>query len=118
MPQLEFRLAVMMAERKIRTVTDLTRRLKEQGVEVSSSHMTRFMKDSPPALTLPFLAALCRALECQPGDLFRWVDDQDPASTANVASIKPSAPPSIARTHDEKKVGPRIRALPRPPKRR
>lgn len=126
MQQLEFRLAVVMAERKIRTVTELTRRIKEQGLEVSSSHMTRFMRDNPPSLTLPFLTALCHALDCQPTDLFHWVEvpsgdtliaATDPQKAKESAPLKGQGEGSVAsldKKRAESVAGPRIGAMPRP----
>ena len=126
MQQLEFRLAVVMAERKIRTVTELTRRLKEQGLEVSSSHMTRFMRDNPPSLTLPFLTALCNALACQPSDLFQWIavpGGVTSSAAANPQAAKETPPPkgqgegsvaSLDKKREESVAGPRIGSMPRP----
>lgn len=117
MKNLQFRLRVMMAERNIRSATELARLLRDQGVDVSSSHLTRFLKDTPPPLPVPFLSALCRVLQCNPSDLFRWIDDDGvergtdgPASSTQQGSFE--AAKTTAR--DETKVGPRIRALPRP----
>lgn len=90
MPHLEFRLPVAMAERKIRTVVELTRRLNEHGHSATSANMTRYMKDNPPALTLPFLTALCNTLECQLSDLFRWVPERESGTVVAEAAAQDS----------------------------
>ena len=50
------------------------------------------------AVRFSTLEAICRALSCQPGDLLRWVPDDQPAEAAHPAgqpaalTPKPAAP--------------------------
>ena len=40
------------------------------GKKLSTSQITRYMRDSPPAFDLTFIDAACNALRCLPTDLF------------------------------------------------
>jgi putative transcriptional regulator len=59
----------MMAEKRIR-LNELARRvgLSEVNLSVLKNHKAR-------AIRFSTLEALCRELECQPGDLLRYVPD-------------------------------------------
>lgn len=71
---IEVRLNVMMAEKRIR-LNELARRvgLSEVNLSVLKNHKAR-------AIRFSTLEALCRELECQPGDLLRYVQDEDDES--------------------------------------
>lgn len=68
---LHWRLRVMMAERKIKTVTELGRRLNGLGVTLSSQHLTRLIDDLPQRLNTELLAALLAVLDCKLTDLLQ-----------------------------------------------
>lgn len=70
-PRLIWRLRVMMAERDIRTTTDLRRRLQAAGVTISSQQLGRIVNDLPDRLNTELLGALLDVLDCEPGDLLR-----------------------------------------------
>ena len=66
------RLDRMMADRKI-SVNELAEKLDMSNVNVSNLK-TGKMK----GIRFETLNAICRVLECQPGDLFEYVEDDDP----------------------------------------
>lgn len=70
MQQLEFRLNIMMAERNIRTTTQLRRHLHARGFEMSEPQLGRY-RNAPQSISLALLAALCAVLSCTPADLLR-----------------------------------------------
>lgn len=74
---LHWRLRVMMAERKIKTVTELGRRLQALGVTLSSQHLTRLIDDLPQRLNTELLAALLAVLDCRLTDLIQ-VEESEP----------------------------------------
>ena len=41
------------------------------GKQLSTSQITRYMRDAPPAFDLKFIGAACSALRCLPTDLFK-----------------------------------------------
>lgn len=67
--RLRWRLRVMMAERDIRTITDLTRRLGDIGVEISTQQMDRIANDLSQRPPTEVLAGLVTLLRCEVGDL-------------------------------------------------
>ena len=65
-------LPVLLAERGIRSATALARLMAPYlGKELSTSQITRYMRDPPPAFDLKFIEAACSALRCLPTDLFK-----------------------------------------------
>lgn len=71
--QIEWRLSILMAERGIRTATELHRRLTEYGVDISADRISRIVTARPDRLNLDLLAGLATVLECDTGDLLRLV---------------------------------------------
>lgn len=76
---LRWRLRVMMAERKIKTVTELGRRLQALGVTLSSQHLTRLIDDLPQRLNTELVAALLTVLDCKLTDLIQ-VEEPEPSA--------------------------------------
>lgn len=72
-PRLAWRLRVMMAERDIRSVSELCRRLSVHGVTMSSQQMGRIVNAMPARLNTELFAALLAVLDCAPNDLLRRV---------------------------------------------
>jgi DNA-binding Xre family transcriptional regulator len=64
------RVRVRMAERGIRSVAELHRRLSEQGVSVSHSQLIRIIDNKAQHLSVPLLNGLMRVLECGVEELF------------------------------------------------
>lgn len=58
-----------MAERDIRSVRALRKRLTDFGVSISEPQLGRIANALPKMLSTPLLAALCAALDTTPGEL-------------------------------------------------
>lgn len=69
--RLSWRLRVMMAERNISTATELQRLLEKSGYQVTSSQLTRVIKDRPDRISTDLLDHLLEVLNCDIGDLLR-----------------------------------------------
>ena len=67
-------LDVMMAKRKM----GLTELSKE--VDVTMANLSILKNNRAKAIRFTTLEAICRALDCQPGDILEYVPDEDAAS--------------------------------------
>lgn len=67
-------LDVMMAKRKM----GLTELSKE--VDVTMVNLSILKNNKAKAIRFTTLEAICRALDCQPGDILEYVPDEDAAS--------------------------------------
>ena len=67
-------LDVMMAKRKM----GLTELSKE--VDVTMANLSILKNNKSKAIRFTTLEAICRALDCQPGDILEYVPDEDAAS--------------------------------------
>ena len=73
---IEVNLDVIMAKRKI-TLTELSER-----VGITLANLSILKKGRARAIRFSTLEVLCRELQCQPGDLLRYVSDVDSTETA------------------------------------
>ncbi len=64
-------LDVMMAKRKI-GLTELARE-----VDITLANLSILKNNKAKAVRLSTLNAICRALDCQPGDLLEYVPDEE-----------------------------------------
>ena len=64
-------LDVMMAKRKI-GLTELARE-----VDITLANLSILKNNKAKAVRLTTLDAICRALDCQPGDLLEYVPDKE-----------------------------------------
>ena len=64
-------LDVMMAKRKI-GLTELARE-----VDITLENLSILKNNKAKAVRLTTLDAICRALDCQPGDLLEYVPDEE-----------------------------------------
>ena len=80
-------LDVEMARRKMR-LSELSART---GITVNNLSVLK--NGRARALRFSTLEAICQALGCQPGDLLRWVPDDEPAEAAALAA-RPVASPA------------------------
>ena len=64
----------MMAKRKM----GLTELSKE--VDVTMANLSILKNNKAKAIRFTTLEAICRALDCQPGDILEYVPDEDAAS--------------------------------------
>lgn len=62
-------LDVMMAKRKM-SVTDLANK-----VDITMANLSILKNNKAKAVRFSTLDAVCRALECQPGDILEYVED-------------------------------------------
>lgn len=67
------RLDVMMAKRKI-SLTELATRLN-----ITPANLSILKTGKAKAIRFSTLEAICRELDCQPGDILEWEEDQIPA---------------------------------------
>lgn len=66
-------LDVMMAKRKIGLME-----LAEQ-INITPANLSILKNNKAKAIRLSTLDAICRALDCQPGDIIEYVEDEDGA---------------------------------------
>ncbi len=64
-------LDVMMAKRKI-GLTELSRE-----VDITMANLSILKNNKAKAVRFSTLAAICKALNCQPGDILEFVEDED-----------------------------------------
>ena len=76
--QMEWRLSALMGERRIRTATDLQRRLNEVGVSISSAQLARLINGNPARLSSNLMYGLTLVLDCEACDLWRNPDRSIP----------------------------------------
>lgn len=50
-----------------------------EAVGISAANVAVLKNGRAKAIRFSTLDAICRVLECQPGDLLRWVDDESTA---------------------------------------
>lgn len=75
--QVEWRLWALMGDRGIRSAAELADiMLKKTGHEISQTHITRYTKSNPPALTLKMIGYLLSTLDATPHELFRVVETE------------------------------------------
>ena len=74
MGKIILRLDRMMVERKM-SLNELAER-----VGISNVNLSKIKNNKVTAIRFSTLEAICRVLECQPGDVLRWVEDADGAS--------------------------------------
>ena len=64
-------LGVMMAKRKM-SVTELANR-----VDITMANLSILKNNKAKAVRFTTLDAICRVLECQPGDILEYVEDDE-----------------------------------------
>ena len=77
---------VMLARRKM-SVTELAER-----VGITMANLSILKNGKARAIRFSTLEALCRALDCQPGDLLEYRPDHTPHSAGAPTSSQSSAP--------------------------
>jgi putative transcriptional regulator len=70
-------LAVLMAQKNIRSVSELQRQLENLGQSVARRTIDRFYKNENNQIHYDTIAALCTVLGCSVGELFTLVPDND-----------------------------------------
>lgn len=69
------RLAVLMAEREIRSISELQRMMKEAEHPIARKTLDRFYKNENNQIHYDTIAALCIILNCSVGELFTLVEE-------------------------------------------
>jgi DNA-binding Xre family transcriptional regulator len=123
---LEWRLNVVMSERRIKTITELKRRLDAIGVGISSAQLGRVVWERPQKINIELLEGLVTVLECEVSDILKVVvtsgsdKTQKPESSENAAKEKdavkerkPRVKPVLVPTSGDLK-GPQLIAFPLP----
>lgn len=64
-------LDVMMARRKI-SVTELAKE-----IDITMANLSILKNNKAKAVRFTTLEAICRALQCQPGDILEYVEDEE-----------------------------------------
>jgi putative transcriptional regulator len=64
------RLDVMMARRKVRS------NVLARAIGITEANLSLLKSGKVKGLRFSTLEAICRFLECQPGDLLEWVPDE------------------------------------------
>lgn len=91
--QLEWRLNVVMSERRIKTITELKRRLGDIGVHISSAQLGRVVWECPQKVNTELLAGLVTVLDCEVSDIIRVSKSPVPEPMAQPAAVRePKAP--------------------------
>ena len=132
--KVEWILDVLMAEKQVRTSTQLARLMKDRtGFKRTPTHLTRYVKtrENPPALSLDFISAILTTLDADISDLFRVTeveedipgdaekDDQAEAGTGKEGLGEPrnSKPKKKAKTPKateqmDEELGPKVTPFP------
>lgn len=69
------RLAVLMAEKGIRSVSELQRMIQEEGLTISRRTLDKFYNNESNRFDMDTLATLCVILNCQIGDILELVKE-------------------------------------------
>ncbi|MEW8509149.1 MAG: helix-turn-helix transcriptional regulator [Candidatus Thiodiazotropha sp.] len=104
--QIEWRLLQMMAERRIRTVTELRKRLIDLDIDISSQQMGRLVNQFPERMNTTYLRGLLTALDCDISDLIRVHPPGAQVGVTNdnqVHLVKPAKPKAVKKKTKPKK---------------
>jgi putative transcriptional regulator len=64
------RLAILMAEKEIRSISELQRMLEEIGYPIARKTLDRFYKNENNQIHYDTIVAICSVLNCSIGELF------------------------------------------------
>lgn len=67
--QVKNKLAILMAEKEIRSVSELHRRIQKQGLTMSRRTLDKFYRNESNRIDYETLATLCTILDCEIGEL-------------------------------------------------
>ena len=105
----------MMAERNITTATELHRMLAKSGFQITSSQLTRVIKDRPDRISTDLLDHLLQILNCDIGDLLRSdpVSDEDATTKPQKQRVRREP---VTDNPGADLTGPKVTPFPIPPK--
>lgn len=121
-PRYGWRLASLMGDHKIRTGTELQRRLADVGYEITSSQITRIIYDRPQQVKTALLDALGRIFDCTLDDLMPVVNAAEVETQRRAEAPKErrkrvrASKPAVAAQSEEDMAGPVVRPFPVPKK--
>jgi DNA-binding Xre family transcriptional regulator len=69
------RLSILMAEKGIRSVSELQRMIKEHGLTISRRTLDKFYNNESNRFDMDTLATLCVILDCKIGELLELVQE-------------------------------------------
>lgn len=67
------RLSILMAEKGIRSVSQLQRMIEDEGLTISRRTLDKFYNNDSNRFDMDTLATLCKILSCNPGDILELV---------------------------------------------
>ncbi|WP_449371288.1 helix-turn-helix domain-containing protein [Thiomonas sp.] len=121
-PRYGWRLAALMGEHKIRTGTELQRRLADVGYDITSSQITRIIYVRPQQVKTALLDALGEVFGCSMCDIMPVIEpgraqqERDPiAPPERKKRVRPPKP-AVTSESEEDMAGPVVRAFPLPKK--
>ncbi len=79
-----------MAEKKIRTVTDLQRRLAGMKINISTAQLGRIVYERPQRLNTDLLEGIINVLNCTVGDLLRLENATGDVETTDTEKFNPA----------------------------
>lgn len=124
---IEWRLNVVMSERRIKTIIELKRRLaKEADVHISSAQLGRVVWERPQKLSMELLAGLVKVLGCEIGDIMRVVKAPDTVVADNTPVNKEPNPPKerqervkpLKLVDEDDLLGPKLTPVPKRPRKK
>jgi DNA-binding Xre family transcriptional regulator len=77
------RLAILIRQRQINSASEFGRRMTAAGFPMSSSHASRYEKETSPGFDLKFMNVACNVLQCTPNDLYEMVIELEPGETVD-----------------------------------
>lgn len=103
--KLRFRIKMLLAERDM-TVSQLFEKVRQLGVEVSSSHFYRQMRPYADPMRMDLLTAVVRVLNIPPSELFDLVEVSvsDDASEPQIISKNTVQPKPVEEKVESEKV--------------
>lgn len=126
---IEWRLNVVMSERRIKTVSELKRRLDDAGICISSAQLGRVVWERPKKINIELLEGLLTVLECDVSDILKVAvipesgDVDEPESTERANKHTKSKPQTkeprqrvkpVLTSSSEDITGPKLTAIPMP----
>jgi len=113
--RLTWRLEILMAERKIRSATELHRLLVNYGYKITSSQLSRVVKDRPERVSTDLLDHLLEILNCEIGDLLRSEPVSDEHAIAKPQKQRVRREP-VTDNPGANLTGPKVTPFPAPPR--
>lgn len=108
-PELQWTLRARMQHAGIASIAELHRRLDAERVLISQVQLGRLVQAIPTRLNIPVLEALCRVLQCAPGDLLCWNAPAPPALLDSERPSKRTRQPAYTSEQIQGLVGPRFK---------